>query len=47
MITSVETKAAIYTAWSRGLPASQVATTLRLAMATVIAEYVRLDSLKE
>jgi hypothetical protein len=44
-LLSVETKAEIYSAYVQGLPPSTVAKTLRLAMATVIAEYLRLDSL--
>lgn len=41
---SVQTKADIYHAWSLGMAPTQVARTLRLALSTVIAEYVRLDS---
>lgn len=44
MLTSTQTKADIYSAYSQGIAPSVVATKLRLALATVIAEYVRLDS---
>lgn len=46
-LLSAQTKADIYSAYVQGLPPSQVAKTLRLAMATVIAEYLRLDSLNK
>lgn len=40
---SPETLADIYSAWCQGFPPLQVAKALRLAPATVISEYVRLD----
>jgi hypothetical protein len=41
---SVQTKADIYSAYQQGLSPSTCASALRLAMTTVIAEYLRLDS---
>ena len=41
---SVQTKADIYSAWSNGTSPSTCASTLRLAVTTVIAEYLRLDT---
>lgn len=43
---SPNTRAEIYSAWSRGLPPLEVAKALRLAPLTVIREYVRLDESK-
>lgn len=42
---TVQTKADIYSAWSKGLPPLEVAKALRLSPQTVIAEYVRLDEM--
>jgi hypothetical protein len=42
---SVQTKADICSAYQQGISPMSCATTLRLAMTTVIAEYIRLDSI--
>lgn len=44
-LLSVQTKADIYSAYQQGLSPMTCATALRLAMTTVIAEYLRLDSI--
>lgn len=43
-LLSPETKLNIYSAYQQGLAPSVVAKSLRLAMTTVIAEYLRLDN---
>jgi hypothetical protein len=40
---SITTRADIYSAWCKGLAPTFVAKTLRLALSTVIKEYISLD----